>query len=684
MLKEISQLKGVGPKRLEAFASMGITDGKDLLGAYPVSYQDRTNIRKIGELKAGDECLIEAVIARAARWYASRTRSSVVDLTAVDDSGEIKLRFFSRPYIAGYARDGFTYKIYGKVTETRGKRLEMVQPDIARASDSDQEGILPFYRLPKGLSQKVMRNAVREMLDSLDESYETLPEGLLEKRHMAGCAFAVRNIHFPSSREAYAAARFRIVYEEMFLFAAGLGILSGRMEETAPVTTGIAFPHDDYTGEFQRSLGYELTDAQKRAVKEIEDDMESASQMQRLLQGDVGSGKTAVAASVLYKAAKDGCQGALMAPTELLASQHYEKFRKLFEPLGVRVGFLSGSQKLAEKREMKRLIADGRIDIVIGTHAVIQDDVEFSNLGLVITDEQHRFGVNQRVSLASKGASPDVLVMTATPIPRSLAVVIFAGMPVSILDELPAGRKPIITETFSKAERGRAYEKLGQAAAEGRQAYVVAPLVSDSEFIDAHSAESLAAEMSSKFPGVKVGLLHGAMKAAEKDAVMQDFAAGKIQILVSTVVIEVGIDVPNATIMLIENAERFGLAQMHQLRGRVGRGSQQSYCYLIVENDSGLGAERAQVLASTSDGFEIAERDLEMRGPGEFFGTRQHGIPELRIANPAKHGRILQMASEDAEALLREDPSLSDPQNAGVKAAVEKLYGRVPEENIGI
>lgn len=683
MLKEISDIKGIGEKKREALLSIGIADSEALLKYYPASYQDRSHVTKIRDLKPGGEFLIEAAIVRAARWNMHRRNGQVIDLTAADDSGEIRLRFFSSPYVGKYARNGFTYKIYGKVTETSGKRLEMVQPDIARVSDSE-EGIVPVYRLPKGFSQKLMRSAVRQMLDSLDDDLETLPEDLIEKRHIAGFAFAVRNIHFPAGREAYRAARFRIIYEEMFLFAVGLDMLSGRMDNAGSVSTGIAFPHDDYIREFQNSLGYELTDAQKRAACEIENDMESPVQMQRLLQGDVGSGKTAVAACALYKAVKDGCQGALMAPTELLASQHYEKFARLFGPLGITVGLLSGSQKPAEKREMRSLIESGMIDVVIGTHAVIQEDVQFSNLGLVITDEQHRFGVNQRIKLASKGANPDVLVMTATPIPRSLAVVIFAGMPVSVLDELPSGRRPIITKTVRSAKRGSVYEKLGEAARKGRQAYVVAPLVSDSEYIDAYSAEGLARELSVKFPDVEVGLLHGAMKPAEKDDVMRRFASGEIKILVATVVIEVGIDVPNATIMVIENAERFGLAQMHQIRGRVGRGSEQSYCYLIVENDSGPGAERADVLASTSDGFEIAERDLEMRGPGEFFGTRQHGLPELRIGDPVRHGRILRMASEDAEAVLHEDPMLLSEKYSLLRDAVKKLYGSITDENIGI
>ena len=684
MLKQLSELKGIGPKKIEAFHAMGINDGLDLIRYYPASYQDRSHITRINDLQPGKEYLIEAVISRASMWYSARRHTPVVVLTAVDGSGEIQLMFFSRPYLRKYARDGFTYKIYGKVIEGRGKRIEMIQPEITRAENSEEDGIVPFYRLPRGFSQKLMRSAEREMIDSLDESFEILPEDLLEKRKIAGFKFAVRNIHFPSGREAYAAARFRVIYEEMFLFTAGLGLLSGRMEDDGKAASGIAFPHDDYVREFQESLDYELTGAQKRAIEEIENDMESAVQMQRLLQGDVGSGKTAVAAAVLYKAVKDGCQGALMAPTELLASQHYEKFRKIFEPLGISVGFLSGSQKAAEKREVKNLLSAGEIDIAIGTHAIIQEDVVFSNLGLVITDEQHRFGVNQRIRLASKGANPDVLVMTATPIPRSLAVVIFAGMPVSVLDEMPSGRKPVITKMYNGSRRLEVYKRAGEEVAKGRQAYVVAPLVSDSEFVDAYSAESLAKELTKMFPDFSVGLLHGAMKQDDKDSIMRRFYDGGIQILVSTVVIEVGIDVPNATVMVIEHAERFGLAQMHQIRGRVGRGKEQSYCFLIVENDSGLGAERAKVLASTSDGFEIAEKDLEMRGPGEFFGTRQHGIPELRIADPAKHSRIMTMASEDADAILRQDPSLSSESNQVLRDSIEKFYGGVSEENIGL
>ncbi|NMA94039.1 MAG: ATP-dependent DNA helicase RecG, partial [Clostridiales bacterium] len=422
---------------------------------------------------------------------------------------------------------------------------------------------------------------------------------------------------------------------------------------------------------FVNSLNYELTAAQKRSLAEIRRDMESGDAMNRLLQGDVGSGKTVVAECAILNAVSSGCQAAFMAPTELLAAQHYETLTKDFSNLELKIVFLSSSIGAKERRETLAILKDGDADIVVGTHAIISDKVEFNNLGLVITDEQHRFGVNQRQALSAKGANPDVLVMTATPIPRTLAVIFYGDLDISVIDELPPGRKPVITRKFNEGTRREAYAFMRSQVELGHQCYVVAPFIEDPRTLEGRSAEMLYLELSETYKDIKLGLMHGAMKAADKDMVMSDFAAGKIEVLVSTVVIEVGINVPNATLMIIENAERFGLAQLHQLRGRVGRGSSESYCFIVTDSESDMAEERADILCSTNDGFEIAERDLEMRGPGELFGYRQHGIPQLKLADPARHINIVARAGEDASEILSADPSLTLPENASLRQKIE-------------
>ena len=682
---DISRIKGIGPKKREALEKIGIHDTSDFLVHFPLSYQDRSHITRISEAVPGAEYFMEVTVLQIRQWYRRGNGRKMTEITVTDGTGNMKLIFFVSSFFLKNIQKGKSIKIYGK-TEQNGLDLQMSHPDISINDGRDDTGILPVYQTVKGISQNQMRDMVRLSLRELDDKSEWIPASILEKRKIAGRRYALENIHFPSGRNAWAAARYRMVYEELFLFQTGLFLLKERRNGLKDQSRGISFPHDHYTREFTETLGYELTKAQKRVIREIEEDMESDRQMERLLQGDVGSGKTAVAAAVLYKAVKNGFQGALMVPTELLAEQHYEKFRLLFEPYGIHTGFLSGSQTKKEKDNIKKKLIEGKVDLVIGTHALLQPDVEFSNLGLVVTDEQHRFGVNQRMALSSKGAYPDILVMTATPIPRSLAVILFGDMDISVIDELPSGRLPVETRIIQGKTRKKLYRRIGEMVQKGHQAYVVAPLVADSESVDARSAEGVYRELNEMYSNrnITVGLVHGVMKPSEKEAVMQSFAAGDIQILVATVVIEVGIDVPAATVIVIENAERFGLAQLHQLRGRVGRGREQSWCFLVTDTDNENGRKRIEILTETNDGFVAAEKDLEMRGPGDFFGTRQHGLPVLRTADPVKHAAILSDVSQDVAELLKEDPQLSLTENVALKNKVMEVYGEIPFNSVGI
>lgn len=682
---DISNIRGIGPKKKAELEKIGIMDTADLLTHFPLGFQDHSRITSIAEAIPGTEHFMEVEVLRIREWDRRGTGRKMTEITVSDGTGDMKLIFFVSSYFLKNIRTGSTIRVYGKV-EQNGTALQMNHPDIILDKEKEQHTILPVYQTVRGVSQNQMREMAQLALDEVGEDSEWIPASILKKRKIAGRKYALQNMHFPSGRKAWAAARYRMIYEELLLFQTGLSLLKGHHGGERTQIRGIAFPQDDYAREFTETLDYELTGAQKRVIGEIVKDMESDRQMERLLQGDVGSGKTAVAAAVLYKAVKDGCQGALMAPTELLAEQHYEKFRQLFEARGIRVGYLASSQTKKEKDRIKTMLAEGEIDLVIGTHALLQPDVRFSNLGLVVTDEQHRFGVNQRITLSSKGSYPDILVMTATPIPRSLAVILFGDMEISVIDELPAGRLPVQTRIIRQRSRTKLYRRIGEMARKGHQVYVVAPLVADSESIDARSAEGVYEELNELFADqdIAVGLVHGAMKPAEKESVMRAFAAGQIRILVATVVIEVGIDVPAATIIVIENAERFGLAQLHQLRGRVGRGAEQSWCFLVTDTESGVGRERMEILTETNDGFVAAEKDLQLRGPGDFFGTRQHGLPALRTADLVKHAEVLAEVSRDLAELMEEDPELSLPENQPLRKAVMAAYGEIPLTNLGI
>ncbi|MCI8283667.1 MAG: ATP-dependent DNA helicase RecG [Firmicutes bacterium] len=675
----INEIKGIGPKKSALLnKELGIFTTEDMLGNYPVSYEDRSVIIPIGEIAADGVYFITASVVKIIKNYVYGNKGKMIKILVHDDTGGLEIIFFNASYYDKSFKVGEQYGFYGKVTFGKSGP-QMVHPDFEKNSHEIKKEILPVYRTVKGITQKDLRKIAREAVSESININETLPVRILERNNICGRDFALKNIHFPADKKSFAAAKYRIIYEELFLLQTGLFIKGSSRCRTE---RGIAFSHDNYVGEFINSLNFTLTDAQQRVIREIVLDMESAVPMQRLVQGDVGSGKTVVAAAALYKAAKNGYQGVLMAPTELLADQHYDTFKNFFKNTDVKIGFLVSGISAKEKRETLEALKAGNIDILIGTHAVIQENVIFNKLGIVITDEQHRFGVEQRMKLAAKGNNPDILVMTATPIPRSLAVIIFGDLDISIIDELPPGRKQIITKVVSKKSRSAVYKKIEKLLNEGQQVYAVAPLIADSEAVEAVSAESLYEELCEKYPKYNPALLHGGMNQKEKDYIMQEFSEGKRGILAATVVIEVGINVPNATVMIVENAERFGLAQLHQLRGRVGRGEKQSYCYLITDPKSELGMERAKTIEETADGFVIAEKDLQMRGPGDFFGLRQHGLPQLVMADLVRHIGILNSLRSDVKEMLQEDPSLSLPYNRCVAEGVEKMFGSF--ENLGI
>ena len=647
---------------------LGIEKVADVLDLYPREYEDLRNKKQICLLTDGEKAVVTARVLRATlgRGFG---RKRTLHVLAEDDTGRMEALFFNGTYLLPQFKAGQLFRFFGKVKAENG-RVTMFHPSYSAADPDAQDGILPVYPLTRGLTQKDVRNLSGKALEHLDELRETLPATAIASANLCGIDYACRNIHYPEDDGPFRAARYRLVYEELFYLDTALALSRTRGGRGR---TGRSFD-TSFAKEFTDRLPYKLTGAQSRALSEILADMQSDKAMNRLVQGDVGSGKTAVACAAMFTAYKNGSQSAFMAPTDILARQHFETLGKLFSGSGAHIELLTSSMTSAEKRRVLKGLADGSVDIAVGTHALISDNVVYKDLGLVITDEQHRFGVSQRETLSAKGVSPDVLVMTATPIPRTLAVVLYADLDISIIDELPPGRMPVETTRYDAAGRNNAYDLLEKEVRSGRQAYVVAPFIEDSEALDAYSAEALFEEVKSRFPDLKCGLLHGRMSQQEKDSVMERFYSGELQILVSTVVIEVGIDVPNATVMLIENSERFGLAQMHQLRGRVGRGVHKSYCLIITDSDSETAVERAEIMCSTTDGFVIANKDLEIRGPGEFFGYRQHGLPQLRLADPVKHSAVAVQALRDVKAMLAKDPSLCDPQNAYFAECLRNKY----------
>ena len=672
--KPLKFYKGVGEKRAQLFEKLGVDSSDALLRYYPREYEDWSNCISVGEAKAnadsGEICCIRATISSQVRSVRLKGNRLLFSARAVDEEGNgFRVTFFNNSYIPKMLVLGSSYIFRGKLF-VGSNGAEMTSPMFDSA---DCNRIVPVYRATEGLPSRQIAKVVEQVLDELPEDLaDPLPEYIRAKYKLCHIRYALKQIHFPDDNETLATARDRLVFEELLILQLGLLRLKGRRRGTAGVTIT-----ENHSEEFWKMLPFEPTNAQKRAALEAIKDMSSAGQpMSRLLQGDVGSGKTAVAAAVCHTAAKNGIQSALMAPTEILAEQHFRSFSDLLEPCGIRVGLLTGSMTAAQKRNVRELAALGMIDVLIGTHALISDGVEFASLGLVITDEQHRFGVNQRGALAAKGNNPHVLVMSATPIPRTLALIIYGDLDISVLDEMPKGRIPISTYFVDSGKRERAYNFVKKHVADGYQGYVICPLVEEGENSgDMKAAQSYAESLTEGYlKGCRVGLLHGRMKGAEKDGVMQAFAAGELDVLVSTTVVEVGVNVPNAVIMIIENAERFGLSQLHQLRGRVGRGNIQSYCILISDAKNDAAVSRLRIMCSTNDGFVIANEDLKQRGPGDFFGSRQHGLPDMKIANMMTDMQIFSMAQEAAKDILSRDPDLLQRENAGLNREVSTLF----------
>jgi ATP-dependent DNA helicase RecG len=687
----VRYVKGVGEKFAQVFARLGITTVRDLVRHFPRRYEDRTSFKSISDLYDGEYATIRGRVV-SAQNVATRKSVKLTKVAVDDGTGAVLLTWFNQPYLQGIFRKLKDKEIiaYGKVQFFKFEKnlVEVEWEEVTDGGDPLQTGrIVPIYCLTEGLYQKSMRKVMRNALDKLAPQPDPIPSDILTKHSFPEWSRAIGDIHFAPDKDTLQKARARMKFEEFFLLQTYFAMV--RRQSSVGVT-GISFEIDDaMVREVVASFHFELTKAQNRVVSEILADMRGPTAMNRLLQGDVGSGKTAVAMIAIAAACRAGFQAALMAPTEVLAEQHYLTVGQTLSDLGLRVAFLAGKLTTKEKRDGAALLESGEAQIAIGTHALIQEGVAFRNLGLVVIDEQHRFGVMQRARLRDLGSLggkrvPDILVMTATPIPRTLAMTVHGDLDVSVIDEMPPGRKPVKTHSMEYAKRDTAYEKTRQFLREGRQAYVICPLVEESEKLElAASVEVYKRLKEDVFGEFTVGLLHGQMPAKEKEDVMASFRAGKTDVLASTTVIEVGIDVPNATVMLIENAERFGLAQLHQLRGRVGRAEHQSYCILLSGEKSDEAEKRLRAMVETTDGFKLAERDLEIRGPGDIIGTRQSGFPEFRIANILTDQLILSEARKDAFALIEADPRLESPDHAHLKAALRRDYAGLDLATVG-
>ena len=668
---DVTELKGIGAKKAGLLADAGIHTLGDLIMRFPRKYEDRRTETPVMSLVPGKDQLITVrIVSRRYSGFRYKKKSPLM-LLAEDDTGTIEIVFFNGAYIANLFNVGSEYSFYGRVSENRGA-LQMVHPEFHRSGDPlDIRGIIPVYPAIEGISQNEFRKLVKSCEPLMDEAEEWMPEGIPEKYRLADPAFALRNIHFPEDGKKILQARYRLVFEELLTLETGMLSIRGKRDAGAKGAVIDPSPAE----EFISRMPFDLTEGQKSAWDDISSDLSSSKPMNRLIQGDVGSGKTVIAEMAMYSAVRSGYQAVMMAPTEILAKQHYKTLTDDFDGLPVRIGLLTGSMSKKDKDITLEKLREGEIDILIGTHALIEPGVKFRSLGLAITDEQHRFGVEQRHMLSGKGEGINIMVMTATPIPRTLAVIIYGDLDISQIRTMPHGRKKIITKLARPEDRMAMYDFVKKKMREGEQVYVVAPLISESDKIDAFSAEELFDELSDMFRGFRLELLHGNIDSAEKDRIMEAFSRHEIDMLVSTVVIEIGINVPNATIMVIENCERFGLAQMHQLRGRVGRGGKQSYCFLVLNKESEIASERAEILCGSADGFEIAEEDLRLRGPGEIFGTRQHGLPELNISDLVSHADVLEKAKAAASDILERDPHLTSSEDRALKDRVVRMFG---------
>ena len=672
----VRYLKGVGPKTAERFEKLGILTLSDLLCHYPRRYLDFSKPYSIAEAPADTECVVKAEVFAKPGGRVLPGGRRMERITAGDDVSSLEITWFNNPYAAQKLELGQEYYFQGIVTGGMLRR-QMVNPQVRTDAQVKSSPFEAVYPQTEGLSSTVIAKCIRQLLPHAELLPDPLPEEMLKKYRLLSKADAVRAIHCPATEEEAFAARRRLIYEELLVLQLGIG----RMKNHGAASTGAPMKKAD-ASPFWESLPFSPTGAQRRAVEEILTDMSGETSMNRLLQGDVGSGKTLVAAAAIWACIRAGYQAALLAPTEILASQHAENLNRLLSPFGMRVALLTGGMKAAARRTTLAAIRDDEADLIVGTHAILSEGVEFARLGLAVVDEQHRFGVRQRGLLAEKAANPHLLVMSATPIPRTLGLLMYGDLDISILDELPPGRKPVKTRCITGKKRADLYGFLDREIDSGRQVYIVCPAIEDAGGSGLNAVKSYYEDIAKAYlPDRRVGLMHGKLKPKEKAEVMDDFKSGRLDALVSTTVIEVGVDVPNATVMVIENAERYGLSALHQLRGRVGRGAAESWCFLVSDNASESVQKRLKFLCSTSDGFAVAQYDLETRGPGDFFGSRQHGLPTLQIADLMNDTRTLHAAQSEAVALLAEDPLLERPEHALLARQVEQMFDKAGTMN---
>ena len=672
----VRYLKGVGPKTAERFEKLGILTLSDLLCHYPRRYLDFSKPYSIAEAPADTECVVKAEVFAKPGGRILPGGRRMERITAGDDVSSLEITWFNNPYAAQKLELGLEYYFQGIVTGGMLRR-QMVNPQVRTDAQVKSSPFEAVYPQTEGLTSSAIAKCVRQLLPHAELLPDPLPSEMLKKYRLLSKADAVRAIHCPATEEEAFAARRRLIYEELLVLQLGIG----RMKNHGAASTGAPMKKADVSP-FWESLSFSPTGAQRRAVEEILTDMSGETSMNRLLQGDVGSGKTLVAAAAIWACIRAGYQAALLAPTEILASQHAENLNRLLSPFGMRVALLTGGMKAAARRTTLAAIRDDEADLIVGTHAILSEGVEFARLGLAVVDEQHRFGVRQRGLLAEKAANPHLLVMSATPIPRTLGLLMYGDLDISILDELPPGRKPVKTRCITGKKRTDLYGFLDREIDSGRQVYIVCPAIEDAGGSGLNAVKSYYEDIAKAYlPDRRVGLMHGKLKPKEKAEVMDDFKSGRLDALVSTTVIEVGVDVPNATVMVIENAERYGLSALHQLRGRVGRGAAESWCFLVSDNASESVQKRLKFLCSTSDGFDVAQYDLETRGPGDFFGSRQHGLPTLQIADLMNDTRTLHAAQSEAVALLAEDPLLERPEHALLARQVEQMFDKAGTMN---
>lgn len=672
----VRYLKGVGPKTAERFEKLGILTLSDLLCHYPRRYLDFSKPYSIAEAPADTECVVKAEVFAKPGGRILPGGRRMERITAGDDVSSLEITWFNNPYAAQKLELGQEYYFQGIVTGGMLRR-QMVNPQVRTDAQVKSSPFEAVYPQTEGLTSSAIAKCVRQLLPHAELLPDPLPSEMLKKYRLLSKADAVRAIHCPATEEEAFAARRRLIYEELLVLQLGIG----RMKNHGAAATGAPMKKAD-ASPFWESLSFSPTGAQRRAVEEILTDMSGETSMNRLLQGDVGSGKTLVAAAAIWACIRAGYQAALLAPTEILASQHAENLNRLLSPFGMRVALLTGGMKAAARRTTLAAIRDDEADLIVGTHAILSEGVEFARLGLAVVDEQHRFGVRQRGLLAEKAANPHLLVMSATPIPRTLGLLMYGDLDISILDELPPGRKPVKTRCITGKKRADLYGFLDREIDSGRQVYIVCPAIEDAGGSSLNAVKSYYEDIAKAYlPDRRVGLMHGKLKPKEKAEVMDDFKSGRLDALVSTTVIEVGVDVPNATVMVIENAERYGLSALHQLRGRVGRGAAESWCFLVSDNASESVQKRLKFLCSTSDGFAVAQYDLETRGPGDFFGSRQHGLPTLQIADLMNDTRTLHAAQSEAVALLAEDPLLERPEHALLARQVEQMFDKAGTMN---